>query len=350
MINNLIKKYQTFIRYIFSAGISFAIDLSLFTVFSAILKNYISDQAIFLATILARIISSLINYFLNRNTVFKMDQKNFDFTTLIKYYLLVIIQMLVSATVVYKLYQLLHINETLIKIPVEVVLFMMNYIIQKLFIFKDHQINISIKYQPYIAFILSTITTFSLLFQTTSTKLSFHRSNTMMITYIVLDILLYIYYKKYLFKFKKRGTYTVIAIIFSLLLVFGYSYDTVHNANLVFGNIGLIMFSLLKILGLFCLFNTTILLLDDYLKHKELKTIKYPKLFSLFEKHPFIFSFIFILICYIPYIVAYYPVIINYDAANQIKEIMGIHTRYMDSVVLLNPNMYITNFKVVYLN
>ena len=56
---------------------------------------------------------------------------------------------------------------------------------------------------------------------------------------------------------------------------------------------------------------------------------------------------IIMLICYLPYIIAYYPVIINYDAANQIKEVMGIHTRYMDSVVLLNPNVYITNFNPI---
>jgi len=38
-ILNLIKKHFVFIKYIFSAGISFALDLSLFTVFSFLLKQ-----------------------------------------------------------------------------------------------------------------------------------------------------------------------------------------------------------------------------------------------------------------------------------------------------------------------
>ena len=203
------------------------------------------------------------------------------------------------------------------------------------------------KYRNIICLILGIITTFSLLFQVTAKGLKFYRSNTMMITYVVLAILLFIFYKKYFATFKRRMTYNVIAIIFSLLMVFGYSYDVVHNASLVLGDISLILFSILKGIGYYVLFNTSIHLLDDTIKHKKINNIKLPKIFSLFDKHPFLFSFIVILIFYLPYIIAFYPVIINYDAANQIKEVMGIHTRYMDSVVLLNPNVYITNFNPI---
>lgn len=203
------------------------------------------------------------------------------------------------------------------------------------------------KYRNIICLILGIITTFSLLFQVTAKGLKFYRSNTMMITYVVLAILLFVFYKKYFAKFKRRVTYNIIAIIFSLLMVFGYSYDVVHNASLVLGDISLILFSILKGVGYYVLFNTSIHLLDDVIKNKEINNIRLPKIFNLFDKHPFLFSFIVILICYLPYIIAFYPVIINYDAANQIKEVMGIHTRYMDSVVLLNPNVYITNFNPI---
>ena len=203
------------------------------------------------------------------------------------------------------------------------------------------------KYRNIICLILGIITTFSLLFQVTAKGLKFYRSNTMMITYVVLAILLFVFYKKYFAKFKRRVTYNIIAIIFSLLMVFGYSYDVVHNASLVLGDISLILFSILKGVGYYVLFYTSIHLLDYVIKNKEINNIRLPKIFNLFDKHPFLFSFIVILICYLPYIIAFYPVIINYDAANQIKEVMGIHTRYMDSVVLLNPNVYITNFNPI---
>jgi len=346
-ILNLIKKHFVFIKYIFSAGISFALDLSLFTVFSFLLKQSIGNSAIFVATVLARIISSFINYLINRNTVFNNNDKRMDKVTLIKYYTLVVIQMFVSATVVSTLYNAFSIYEVFIKIPVEVVLFLINYFVQKKFIFNDKKTTFDLsKYHNLFSFILGILTTFSLLFQV-STKLKFNRSNTMMITYLVLSILLFMFYKKYLNKFKNKVTYNIVSIIFSLLLVFGYSYDVVGNASLVLGNIALISFSILKFIGLYFLFNTSIHLLDDVLKKKDLSELKKSKIISLFEKHPFVFSFVVILICYLPYIIAFYPVIINYDAANQIKEVMGIHTRYMDSVVLLNPNITITNFNPI---
>lgn len=343
-ILDLIKKYKLFLKYIVSAGISFVLDLSLFTVFSILLKGNKVVNYILIATILARIISSLINYLLNRNSVFKKNDKVMDANTLIKYYVLVVIQMFVSATLVSLIYDATNIYETVIKIPIEIILFLVNYFVQKKFIFNDKVKKIEwSKHTNLISVLLGIITTFSLLFQVTS-KLKFTRSNTMMMTYVVLAVLLICFYKKYLFKFENKLTYSIISIIFSLLMVFGYSYDVVHNASLVTGNIALIIFSILKFIGYYTLFNTSIKLFDNVVKKSKLKNKKLPKIFDLFDKHPFMFSFIVILICYLPYIIAFYPVIINYDAANQIKEVMGIHTRYMDSVVLLNPNVTLTNF------
>ena len=347
MLVNLFNKYKVFLKYIVSAFISFALDLILFSLFSFLLKKGIGDKSIFIATIMARVISSLVNYFINRNKVFKNNENKMDVKTLTKYYLLVIIQMLVSATVVTSIYKSVHIYETLIKIPVEIVLFMVNYFVQKKFIFNDNNKTNFSKHKKLFAFIFALITTFSLLFQIKSLKFKFSYNNIMMITYIVLSALLFLYYNKYLFKFTKKVTYCIISVIFSLLMVFGYSYDVVHNSSLVLGNSYLIIFSIVKFIGYYVLFNTSIHLFDDFVKSKKVKDGKLPKLFDMFLKHPFIFSFIFILICYLPYIIAYYPVIINYDAANQVKEVMGIHTRYMDSVVLINPSVTLTNFNPI---
>lgn len=132
---NLIKKYSVFLKYIISAGISFVLDLSLFTLFNFLLKSSISDISIIVATVLARIISSFINYLMNRNGVFKKNTNKIDTTTLVKYYILVVVQMVVSATSVLGLYRLTNMNETLIKIPVEIILFLVNYFVQKHFIF-----------------------------------------------------------------------------------------------------------------------------------------------------------------------------------------------------------------------
>lgn len=123
-------KNKIFFKYILFALISFLIDILFFTIFNIIFNN-----KIILATILARIISSFINYLLNKNIVFKSKEKTV--TTIIKYYCLVIVQMLISALLVKYIYNVVTINASIIKVPVDLIIFICNYLIQKIFIFKE---------------------------------------------------------------------------------------------------------------------------------------------------------------------------------------------------------------------
>lgn len=131
-----IKEKQVFIKYIFVAGSSFLLDLGLFTLFSNLLVTILQNVSILVSTVFARVISSFFNYVLNRNVVFSSDDKKvMDKTTIIKYYALVIVQMLISAALVTVIFNLSGWNKTLIKMPVDVVIFIVNYIIQKKVIF-----------------------------------------------------------------------------------------------------------------------------------------------------------------------------------------------------------------------
>ncbi len=87
-MKKLLQKYSTFIKYIFSAGTSFLLDLGLFKLFTLIFKSSIGDYAIIVGTVLARILSSFYNYLMNRNAVFKSDKKGMDRNTFIKYNIL----------------------------------------------------------------------------------------------------------------------------------------------------------------------------------------------------------------------------------------------------------------------
>ena len=131
-------------------------------------------------------------------------------------------------------------------------------------------------------------------------------------------------------------------------MVLGYSYNAIGSAYYVFGNIAFILVSIIKFLVFYKLFNMSINIFYEFLcKYKVKDFIKKNKLIELFNKHPFWFSFIAIIICYVPYMIAFYPAVLGFDPANQIKEAMGLHTRYMDSVVLLDPSVTITNFNPV---
>jgi len=120
------------VKFIFSASSSFILDLFLFTIINNWINN-IGDISIIVATVIARILSSLYNFFINANFVFCHKSKS----SLMKYFALVVTQMFISAAFVYFLNLIfITINDTILKFMVDFVLFVANYIIQKKVIFK----------------------------------------------------------------------------------------------------------------------------------------------------------------------------------------------------------------------
>lgn len=138
-IKDSIRIYSLFIKYIISALLSFAVDIALFAVFVAIFKDITYAGYIFIATILARIISSFVNYMVNKNTVFKNKTKTKkDFIrTLVGYYILVVINIIISSICVNFICKVLLWDEVIVKFAVDMILFICNYVIQREFIFKN---------------------------------------------------------------------------------------------------------------------------------------------------------------------------------------------------------------------
>ena len=119
--------YKLFIKYIFSSLSSFFVDILLFTLFLSLFKTNIV-----MATIFSRILSSVYNYIVNAKIVFKKMNK----ASLIKFFCLVFIQMWVSAFLVTGLSKVIFISPVLIKILVDFVLFIINFIVQREWIFE----------------------------------------------------------------------------------------------------------------------------------------------------------------------------------------------------------------------
>lgn len=85
------------------------------------------------ATVGARIVSSLVNYTLNRNMVFR--SKAGHRRTLLRYYILVAVQMTCSALLVATLTPLVGIDEVIVKLVVDVILFFCSFQIQQKWVF-----------------------------------------------------------------------------------------------------------------------------------------------------------------------------------------------------------------------
>ena len=115
-------------KYILVALSSFVLDIVLF---SAILGALKINSKILAATILARIVSSIYNYIVNSNLIFK----DMCIKSLIKYYVLAVIQMFISGCFVTYLFGLLGWPVVLIKILVDFMIWIINLIIQRKFVF-----------------------------------------------------------------------------------------------------------------------------------------------------------------------------------------------------------------------
>lgn len=131
-----IKIYTIFLKFIISSLSSSIVDIVLFTVFLTMLGDFswgvVSN--IMLATVLARILSAVYNFVINYKVVFK-SRKNAG-GAVVKYACLAVLIMIASGFLVEQLYGLTSLPEVLIKIPVDVLLFLVSFWVQREFVYK----------------------------------------------------------------------------------------------------------------------------------------------------------------------------------------------------------------------
>ena len=80
----------------------------------------------------ARLVSSQVNYRLNRYTVFSGRGGKY---AMLKYYMLAAVQGLIGAGLVQFLPGIIPVSPAIIKIPVDIILFMISFVVQRDFVF-----------------------------------------------------------------------------------------------------------------------------------------------------------------------------------------------------------------------
>lgn len=137
-IKDSIRIYMIFGKFLFSSLSSSIVDLLLFNFFCRILQEatglFGELPYIVGATVMARVISAIYNFLINYKVVFK--SKANMVSTAVKYCLLAVCQMLCSAFLVNGLYGLIGGYEVVVKIPVDVFLFFVSFVIQREFVYK----------------------------------------------------------------------------------------------------------------------------------------------------------------------------------------------------------------------
>ncbi len=119
--------YQQIIKFISSSFASFIIDYLFYCLGTVIFKSIV------IANIVARIISSICNYTMNKKIVFKDDRKVGK--SILKYYGLAVFILLVNTSFLYLFVSVLGFNKFLMKLLIEIGLSIVSYIVQRRFVF-----------------------------------------------------------------------------------------------------------------------------------------------------------------------------------------------------------------------
>lgn len=120
-------------RFLVTSLVSSFLDIILFTISLSVLTS-MGDLKIIFSTFIARIIADFLNFNLTKYFVFNTKEEFKKI--LVKYYILSIVKMALSAILVLLLSKLISINETFIKVCVDIFIYFLSYRIQKKYIFK----------------------------------------------------------------------------------------------------------------------------------------------------------------------------------------------------------------------
>lgn len=136
-LRDSIRIYKTIFAFAASSFASSLIDLVLFYLCISFLARMIPEGAwnIAIATAAARVCSSLFNYNMNRQKVFRSGGRN----SIVKYYILCVLQFAASAglvSLVSCLFPAGSFGKTLIKAVIDVLLFLLSYQIQREWVFR----------------------------------------------------------------------------------------------------------------------------------------------------------------------------------------------------------------------
>lgn len=135
-LKDSLRIYAMFTKFIVSSLSSSVVDLVLFTIFCSIFRgmDFGAVGYAFVATVAARILSATYNFTINYRTVFKSEGTLL--TAILKYAVLAIFIMLASGVAVDKLSVIFPVAEVVVKIPVDIILFMVSFLVQREIVYK----------------------------------------------------------------------------------------------------------------------------------------------------------------------------------------------------------------------
>ena len=141
IFRHMYRRFRYFLKFSASSVFSFFVELGIFTAFNSwLLAGMGGGVRELAATLMARVLSSIVNFSMNRSLVFKSEAKLSRCA--LRYAMLALVQGSISAltiALVQRLTGASNFMETVIKIPVDMLLFILSYQVQKRWVFKNEE-------------------------------------------------------------------------------------------------------------------------------------------------------------------------------------------------------------------
>lgn len=140
-IRDSLRVYGLILKYAANSLVSSGVDLLMFYLLGQFLFTGDGRLEVLLSTVGARVVSSAANFFINRKLVFSSHSG--IFRTFVRYVSLAVPVMLASWLTVYGLSRITgegmgHFGRTLLKIPVDTVLFLISFRVQRNWVFAEN--------------------------------------------------------------------------------------------------------------------------------------------------------------------------------------------------------------------
>lgn len=130
------NKYKEIIRYLIVGGLTTVVSLSSYYIFVLTILNPDSALQLQVANILSWIVAVTFAYVTNRIFVFRSERKDLLHEAA-AFYSSRVVTLLLDMIIMFFMVTLLHFNDKITKLVVQVVVTIGNYVLSKLFVFKN---------------------------------------------------------------------------------------------------------------------------------------------------------------------------------------------------------------------
>ena len=137
---NLYNKHDEIINYLVVGVLTTVVSLVSFYIVRLFIFTHNTQLHIQIANIISWILSVLFAFITNKKYVFKSSKKGKDkLKEMIKFYLSRLTTLVIDMLTMWILTSIIHINDKIAKLIVQIILVILNYIFSKLFVFKNSE-------------------------------------------------------------------------------------------------------------------------------------------------------------------------------------------------------------------